>query len=280
MTSKKLYQFLLIALFAVTLFSCNKESDTVTPPTTNNGGGDETNMTLLAEGNTKNNNFKVSLYANQKAFVGYNKLYFKIIDNQDQSTVTTANVGLMPMMDMGAMQHSSPYENPGNSAVNDYFEGAVVFIMPTTAGTWTVDVAVDANSKTDSVTLDIAEVVTPTEAKTMNFLSAVDGMPYFISLVEPDTPSVAIQDFEVTVHKKVTMMDFPAVTDLSVIQINPWMPTMGHGSPGNVNPTHSANGYYTGKIDFTMDGWWRVYMKLVDSNSQTVKDSAYFDMTF
>ena len=42
------------------------------------------------------------------------------------------------------------------------------------------------------------------------------------------------------------------------LEITPEMPTMGHGSPGNVNPTPQGNGHYLGTVNFTMSGPWTV----------------------
>lgn len=74
------------------------------------------------------------------------------------------------------------------------------------------------------------------------------------------------------------MMSFPAITDYEV-EINPEMPSMGHGSPNNVNPVHTAKGHYTGKVNFTMTGLWRVHIKL-KKNGSVISESAYFDITF
>jgi hypothetical protein len=40
------------------------------------------------------------------------------------------------------------------------------------------------------------------------------------------------------------------------------MPSMGHGSSGNVSPVHTADGIYTGKVNFSMTGDWQITLKL------------------
>ena len=40
------------------------------------------------------------------------------------------------------------------------------------------------------------------------------------------------------------------------------MPSMGHGSDGNVSPVHTENGVYAGKVNFNMTGDWQITLKL------------------
>jgi len=41
------------------------------------------------------------------------------------------------------------------------------------------------------------------------------------------------------------------------------MPSMGHGSPGNVPPTSRGGGFYAGQINQTMLGDWRLHVTIV-----------------
>jgi hypothetical protein len=75
-----------------------------------------------------------------------------------------------------------------------------------------------------------------------------------------------------------SMMSFPPATDLT-IEIDPQMPSMGHGSPNNVNPVHTANGHYLGSVNFNMTGAWRIYL-VIKKGSRTISNKAYFDITF
>ena len=87
---------------------------------------------------------------------------------------------------------------------------------------------------------------------------------------------VGINDFEFTLHKKVSMMSFPADSSYTST-IYPWMPSMGHGSPNNVDPSHIGMGHYNGDVNFTMTGDWQIKVYL-HKNGQT--DSTYFDLLF
>jgi hypothetical protein len=75
-----------------------------------------------------------------------------------------------------------------------------------------------------------------------------------------------------------SMMSFPPSTDLTV-EITPEMPSMGHGSPNNVNPVHTQNGHYVGTANFTMTGDWRIHLTIKEGN-RLITDKAYFDILF
>lgn len=63
-------------------------------------------------------------------------------------------------------------------------------------------------------------------------------------------------------------------TDLH-LQIDPQMPSMGHGSPGNVHPVHEGDGVYRGRVNFTMSGYWIVHVTVsrTHSGAQTPDDA-------
>lgn len=73
-------------------------------------------------------------------------------------------------------------------------------------------------------------------------------------------------------------MEFPAADGLT-IQFNPEMPSMSHGSPNNTDPVNIGNGYYRGKVNFTMSGDWRLHFK-VSLHDELLLDDASLDITF
>lgn len=75
------------------------------------------------------------------------------------------------------------------------------------------------------------------------------------------------------------MMSFPAI-DGYTMTMTPEMPSMGHGSPNNVNPVSSGMGKYDGKVNFTMTGYWKVNFEFLTESGETVKTGQYFDVTF
>ena len=98
----------------------------------------------------------------------------------------------------------------------------------------------------------------------VNSLIAPDSTKYLVTMVKMDKPKVGMNGCEFLIHKRQSMMMFPPVTDLS-LEMTPDMPSMGHGSPNNVNPTHVSNGHYKGTVNFTMTGEWRITLVLKKS---------------
>lgn len=241
---------------------------------------EENNFLTISESLTDNGVFKVKMLAADTLFHGYNKVYFDIVTAGDDATIESGFIGLYPEMDMITMRHSAPYEAPAEFAgEDDLFEAAIVFIMPDTDDMkWRVKVKIESGSLADSVWLPIPKVKALEEPKILNFISAIDGTKYFVSLVEPAEPKVGINDYEVAIHYKKTMMLFPADEAVSVA-IDPQMPSMDHGSPNNVNPVHTELGHYQGKVNFTMTGWWRVFMEL-EKDGEKLIEEAYLDITF
>jgi hypothetical protein len=262
--------FLLFAL-SITIISCEKSEDQ---------GNENGDLVKISSGISAGQTFKVDLYARDTLFEGYNKLFFTVTNQPTEQALNEATMELKPMMDMITMKHSAPFENPLEVVNSDgYFEGAVVFIMPSTDDMgWTVDVNIKTAEAEESVTLVIPLVRSLEEARKINVISAIDETKYFISIVEPAEPEVGINSCEFTIHYKKSMMSFPPAEDITM-EIEPEMPSMDHGSPNNEHPVHTGMGHYTGKVNFTMTGWWRVHITLKKGN-ETITDDAYMDITF
>jgi hypothetical protein len=257
---------------ATILFSCSKDDAAEPDPTSG--------LYKISGGPATGSGLTVDVYSSTSMlYTGYQRLYFLVKDSISGQIITETPITLHPMMDMGMMQHASPFENPSPVATNRLFMGSVVFIMPSTGGTWTLGVRVThpvtGSTGTYTATLNIME---PAESKMKSFTAAHNGARYFVALVEPAKPKIGINDFEVAIYKRESMMNFPADSSLSVMH-TPEMPTMGHGSPNNVMPTHAGNGHYKGKVNFTMSGFWRVHMDYMQG-TEVADTTQYFDITF
>lgn len=264
-------QIFILFAFALLFAACENEEDNIP---------EEMNLQPVVKANSEAGHFSVELMAKETLFQGYNKLYLDIRKSSGNSRVTQASVKLLPLMHMTTMTHAAPVENPPASASDEgYFEGAVVFIMPSNPDEgWTLELAIDAEGQKDTVDLTIPEVKSLEEAREFNVMSEATGKTYFVSLIEPSVPKVGMNEIEFTVHYRENMLSFPAAEDLS-IAIEPEMPSMNHGSPNNVNPVHTGNGHYKGQVNFTMTGWWRVNIDL-SQGGQAIGENLSFDITF
>lgn len=223
---------------------------------------------------------KVTIYAKDSLFTGYNKLYIALTDSLTGAYIEEAHVVLSPTMVMTSMSHAAPFENPSSgNASNSLFPCSVTFIMSSMAGTWNLNVSVHnhKNGKEGVAAFGLT-VKDPASPKLFSFVSASDGGKYFVAYINPEEPKVGINDMEIAIYKKQSMMSFPADSSLSV-SVTPEMPTMGHGSPNNIDPVHVGNGHYKGKVNFTMTGLWRLHLDF-KMNTAVADDTHYFDITF
>lgn len=265
MKSLKLY---LIILVTCIVFSSCQDNDPEINPTKR--------LVKISEGYALGASAKVELWAKQDLFTGYNQLFVSLYDSTNKSRITEAQVSLHPRMAMmGGMTHACPVENPESDfAINKLFPASAVFIMPTSdMGSWKISVNVNNQGKPGVAEFDI-KVVDP-EFPMMKSFQSTSGEKFFISYFFADDPKVGENAFTVVVNKMESMMSFPAVDNFS-FELTPEMPSMGHGSPNNINPALTTSGHYEGKVNFTMTGDWRLNLDVNRSN-ELLKEM-YFDL--
>lgn len=271
---KSVLKFLAVSVICTSVFivSCSKDKSENNPTA---------GLTKITEGYAIGAATKVEVYSSKTSLLtGYNKLYIALYDSITGKPVDDAHIHLTPMMDMGTMQHSAPYENPASTTAEKHlFPCAVTFVMSSMGGTWTLDMEVHNHvaDKEGSLTLPLT-VSDPVKATMKSFIAAHDGAKYFVALIEPSAPKTGINDMEIAIYKKASMMSWPADSSLSVT-LTPEMPTMGHGSPNNVDPVHSRNGHYKGKVNFTMTGLWRLNLDFM-SGAAVADTTQYIDVEF
>lgn len=263
---KTIYIISLATLFAI-LQGCSDSDDPIDP---------SDGMVEIAAVEVPDSDYSVVMYLDEGTSleVGYNKFYMGLYD-KDGVWMQNAHLSLMPMMTMSGsgMMHTSPYEEfEHDHSAQMLQEYATVFVMPSTAGNWTLDIDImemDTDfqgSATLPVTVDMPEI-----SKMVSM--ALDDGDLFISLVNPGAFEVGSNDLEFTVHKRESMMSWPAVEDLT-IEIEPEMPAMGHGSPNNENPVHDSQGHYLGTVNFTMTGDWVINVT-IKRGDDTLGDTSF-----
>jgi hypothetical protein len=267
-------KFNVMAVFAMALVllpACKKEDNSP-------AAGEK--KVLISRTDSDNGLFTVSLLADDTLFAGYNRLYFDVTDKSSGDRPDIADIVLYPRMHMVSMIHAAPVENPdNNSDSNGYFEGAVTFVMPDNPDEhWSLGATVSSGGKTDSLSFSIPVVRSLSESRIVNVISPLNGKTYFFALLQPASPGVGMNDLEFGAWYRQDMMHFPAANDLTLSFV-PEMPSMGHSSPNNVNPVYQGDGHYTGKVNFTMTGWWRINLT-VEQNTQMLSDSLSFNITF
>lgn len=242
-----------ILSIVLVISSCSDNNDTVTTPS----------ITIpkikIAEGYSAGT--KIELYSDDTLRVGYNQLYIRVLDSASNAVIRNARLNCTPLMDMGTMQHSCPTEQtPSEQITGDLYPIAAIFTM---AGTdsykWSLNIGFrnQAGSKDGVVSLPIS--VKQGEFVPQSFVGA-DGNSMIVAMIPIAKPVVGMNNAEFVIYKN-TLNGFIALDDLTT-EIIPEMPSMGHGSPNNINPVSIGKGHYTGKVNFIMTGEWKITLAL------------------
>jgi hypothetical protein len=220
-------------------------------------------------------NYTVTVYTTDPVSVGYNLLYFDVKRGANDR-LSSAEITLTPLMDMGAHSHSSPVWQPGpeRDAFYQLFGGAFIATMPSgDMGSW--QLIIDVTDPQTGTSFSLPVDVTVAQSSRVKVFTASNEQRYILTWIQPAEPKVGSNNLIVTLHRRESMMSFPAVDDLT-IEIRPWMESMGHGSNNNEHPASTGSGFYQGRVNFNMSGDWRVYFTLKDGQEDL--HETWFDL--
>ncbi len=255
------------SVFALVLFtfSCKKDNQ---PEIKNPLDGLKIVQTIV------NNQHKIEVYTNSgKLDQGHNNIYL-LLKKQDGTIVRNADINWQPMMHMAMMNHSCPSVKPTlKNADAGLYAGAIIFQMASNATEYW-DLTFNYTVGSESFTASDGVLVNATNKQRVTSFKGTDNVKYILALVTPTAPKVGLNDVEALLYKMDNMTTFTPVTGYTV-KLDPRMPGMGnHGSPNNVDLTHSANGIYKGKLSLTMTGYWKINMQLLDATNNILKGEA------
>lgn len=208
--------------------------------------------------------YTISLESDKELETGANSLYWKIEQNGD--LITPRSITLNPMMDMGDMMHSTPYDQPEIAEEDDrYMSNMAVFIMPGgMMGSWTINFEII--TKTDEVITGEMPIDVASSWKLTSVRDENDKI-YFITWFGPQVPVSGQNDLTLLVHTRESMMNFPPVENIEM-GVYPYM-DMGGGSGHSTNftnPVATGDGFYEGDINYSMSGTWTTSVNLIVEN--------------
>jgi len=95
---------------------------------------------------------------------------------------------------------------------------------------------------------------------------------YYLSVVNPKSIQSGSQTIKVYINKRDDLLKpFPLINGGFRIIATPFMRSMGHGSTGNTDLVWNAtDSLYNGTLNFSMDGDWRINLKVYDSETNTL----------
>lgn len=265
----KIFKINLLCLIATVIFmSCssddNNNDNTIT---------DETeNFELIQSFQT--DDYTIDLYnesGNLK--VGYNSIYLQV-QNEDGEFIDDAAIEWEPMMTMEmddmTHEHSSPYSSISKvEGKETLYRGYIVFIMESDEmDTWNLRLRLNQDDEID----EEIEVVSGESDYHKTFVTTMgtDDEQYYLALIEPEKPKIGTNDITVGLFKQESMDEFPIVDDFK-IKVDPRMPGMdNHSAPGNEDMTQDEDGFYQGKVGFSMTGYWKINLILENEEEEVL----------
>jgi len=207
----------------------------------------------------------VTLLTDTRLETGMTPVYVKVETAAGQP-VTNATVAFTPMRAMSTgMSHTAPVIGPPALDDQGLYRCDVVFQMATGAmGSWSASVSVARpGAATATAEFPSLTVADSGRAKPFTYTDPVTSSTtkYVASLNFDAAPKVGLNRVKVTLHRMQDAMTFVAVNDATIV-LDPEMPSMGHGSPGSVNPTLASPGLYDGQLSFSMPGDWETTVTL------------------
>ena len=201
----------------------------------------------------------VELLTDDKLQTGLTPIYVKVA-TADGKAITDASVTFVPMMTMSSgMQHSAPVIGNPSYETDGLYHGNVVFQMASSdIDTWSATVGInETDADTNEATFANLNVSDSGRAQVFTYTDSVTSVAtkYVSSLNFTNSPQVGLNPIIFTLHQMQDATTFSPIEDAALV-VDPQMPSMGHGSPGSVNPTGTSLGCYEGKVSFSMAGTW------------------------
>lgn len=224
-----------------------------------------------------NDYFEVEIFtANGKLQTGYNDIYFRLKDKSNGNYVGNAVFDLAITMNMAnGMSHACPFSSIEKVMGKEtLFKGYAVFQMAGNANEhWALQLSTTINGQNvaASTVIDVRNA----ERKRVAIFTGSDAQKYILAQLAPQNPKVAVNDLTLALFKVESGTSFPKVANYK-IESDPRMPAMdNHSSPNNENPVYSsADGFYHGKVSFSMTGLWKLNFILKNENNDVIYGNA------
>lgn len=202
-------------------------------------------------GETTVNGTTIRMTSEAPLRVGYSAI---AVDAQRQDGTQPQKITVRTLMPSHG--HGCPVTKPIDGPMyGDRYRCGIIFGMP---GSWQLHTTV-RYSESDSV-VAVFTVTVGTSDFVRN-IRVDDERGYVVTMIPPPTWKIGANDVHFYVYQTSDVREYQPVDDCSM-EITPWMPSMSHGSLGNVNPSLIDDGLYKGSVNITMSGDWTVTNKI------------------
>lgn len=234
-------------------------------------------------------NHSLQIYADKKVLHNsYHKLFFKIVD-ENEKVIAVEDFEWSPEMHMTNMNHGGPFsEAEFNDKIKGYETYAIFQMAGNEEESWYFNFTynIEGQDYDYSTAIEVKE----SHFRKVSVFQGADDQRYILAFVNPQDPKVGMNTMETYVYKMTNMYQFDKV-DNYTIKIDPRMPGMGnHSSPNNTDLVQEGNDIYTGKLNLSMTGYWKINLQLWDANNNLLKgeevteeqesSSIYFEIEF
>ncbi|MCO5231223.1 MAG: hypothetical protein M9958_08710 [Chitinophagales bacterium] len=265
----KILKSISILMLIFIAMSCKKDDIKIEKPNELDG--------LKLVQSIQNDPFIIDLYTTSgKLEQGYNEIFFTVKDVEG-NLIENVESTWSPLMHMMDKNHACPY-SPISLVPNSktLHKGYIVFQM---AGNETEywDLSFNLIVQESPYTVSGKINVLPTLKKRVTTFTGSDGKKYVLAMVQPNLPKEGLNEMTALLYKMENMMMFSPVSNYT-INIDPRMPSMGnHSSPNNVNLTQKSSLFYEGKVAFSMTGYWKINLQVLNESSEVLKGEAVTD---
>jgi hypothetical protein len=231
----------------VALASCTSEK----PPAATNH--------WLSLGQARAGEVTVELGTDGRLETGLSPIHIKLTASSG-APVTDVPVSFEPVMSMASgKRHGCPTIGAPELGADGSYHTAAVFQMASSEmDIWSATVRVN-DSDADSAAAIFEQLDVSDSGRAQVFSYAEPGSSEtrkFVASLNFAAPvRIGLNPLVFTLHQMTDMMTFVPVEDAAIV-LDPQMPSMGHGSPGSVNPTPTSLGRYAGQLSFSMAGTW------------------------
>lgn len=229
---------------------------------------------LFELGTVVDNNITITAWTVQPPETGYQEIYLTTASSGEPMG---QQVRFTPMMQMEGHAHAAPYGTEADGAGlqdpdQEGYAGWVIFTMP---GGWMLQLAVQGSEGSPlaegTITFEVED-----SGRAKSFVDSEDNR-YHLTLIEPLDPETGENELVIALHQAVSATEFPP-TESATMEVEPWMPSMDHGSSGNSHPVHDESGFYRGVVNFNMTGDWEIRLEVSLEGSEPVEQ--VFELTF
>ncbi len=194
----------------------------------------------------------VELWSDAPLAVGQSRVRYRV--TRDGQPITRATLTQQPRGPSGGCPVLDP---PAVAADDGSFEAMLFF---TGAGAWELSLALTVEGATEPVSLTLGPL--SVSDSTMKQTVELDARRVVVTWGYLTGPRVGRNEVLVSAHAPT---DEGATTFTTVdalrFTVTPEMPSMGHGSSGNVDPVRGDDGLYRGTVVFSMTGDWVVHLR-------------------